>query len=158
MFILLYCFNKKGFNYMHFLWIDCEMTGLNLQKDKIIEMAAIITDENFNSIYENSWIFKINEEEINIMSEKVKTMHIESKLINQCLISKIDKKEIENELLVNLKKYTIEKDIFLAGNSVHYDLSFLRIEFPEIVNFLHYRILDVSSFKIIYKILFPNQK
>jgi oligoribonuclease len=141
---------------MHFLWIDCEMTGLNPQKDKIIEMACIITDEKFNSIYENSWAFKIKDEDVTIMNEKVKAMHLASGLIEKCLVSNECKKKVEEELLMNLKKYTLEKNVFLAGNSIHFDLAFLRLEFPKIVDFLHYRILDVSSFKIVNKIFSPN--
>ena len=136
---------------MHLLWTDCEMTGLDINKDFMLEISVILTDKKLNKIYEKSSIFYVEKIFLDKMNEICFNIHKNSGLYDLCLNSKNKYKETEDEILEFLKKNTKEKNVFLAGNSVHYDLVFIKKFMPNLANWLHYRILDVSSLKLIYQ-------
>jgi oligoribonuclease len=135
---------------MKLLWIDCEMTGLDIKKDKILELAAILTDINLNTIYENEWQFKSTEKILSKMSLECKKMHTWSGLCNSAKKSRTKYICAESELMNVFQKETKKNEVFLAGNSVHYDKAFIEKHMPKITGWMHYRILDVSSLKILY--------
>ena len=129
-------------------WIDLEMTGLDPLKDKVLEIAVIITDFDFNELESYECVIHQPEDVIANSNEWAKKTFSESGLFNRVQGSNTDENEVQRKLLLTVGKYFTEPAI-LAGNSIHQDRLFIRNYFPEFEKKLHYRMLDVSSFKII---------
>lgn len=139
------------------LWVDLEMTGLNPKKDRILEVAAIITDWDFNEIATFESAVKVSPK---IIKERMvgdfwdKFSDVKNSLIEQNKQSSSSSKEVEQELISFLNEYFKEdisnnEKIILAGNSIHQDRRFIRSEWKNLDELLHYRMLDVSSWKIV---------
>lgn len=135
------------------LWIDLEMTGLEPEKDKILEVAAIATDMKLNEVARYEAVVKVDEDLIK--SRMVgefweKNAKSRDALIKQNASGK-PAKEVERELLKFLDDNFTKKDIYLAGNSIHQDRKFIEREMPDLDKRLHYRMLDVSAWKIYFE-------
>ena len=138
------------------VWVDLEMTGLNIDTDHIIEMACIITDKNLN-------VLAIGPEIVIHQSESVmKDMdvwcteqHGKSGLTKQVIESDISLQQAESIMLAFVEKNTRKGHCPLAGNSVHADKKFLDKHMPSFINHLHYRIVDVSSIKELCRRWYP---
>ncbi|MBQ7201912.1 oligoribonuclease [Candidatus Saccharibacteria bacterium] len=134
------------------LWIDLEMTGLDPEKDKILEVAAIATDIELNEIARTEAIIKVDE---SLMKERmvgdfwVKNQASYDALFKQNATGQ-DVKKVEKHLLEFLDK-NFGAEIYLAGNSIHQDRKFIEREMPELNSRLHYRMLDVSAWKIYFE-------
>ena len=115
------------------LWVDLEMTGLEPDKDKILEVAAIATDMELNEVARYEAIVKVDE---NFMK---------SRMVGDFWVQ-----EVENELLKFIDK-NCTKELYLAGNSIHQDRKFIEREMPKLNERLHYRMLDVSAWKIYFE-------
>lgn len=135
-------------------WIDMEMTGLDVEKEVIIEVAALITDMNFNVLDSYEAVVNQPNTYLDKMDEWNKSHHSKSGLL-----AKIPRgappHEVEEALIALVKKHwpRIEKKEdkpVLAGNSIGQDRLFINKYLPEFGNLLHYRMLDVSSWKIIF--------
>lgn len=134
------------------LWIDLEMTGLDPTKDKILEVAAVATDMKLNEIATYEAIIKVDEE---LMKSRMVGGFWEknSKTRDALIAQNINGQPVavvERELLNFVKKH-FGKEIYLAGNSIHQDRKFLEREMPELNSKLHYRMLDVSAWKIYFE-------
>lgn len=134
------------------LWIDLEMTGLDPQRDKILEVAAIATDMQLNEIASYEAVVKVDEE---VMKSRMVGEFWEknSKSRDALMVQNRDGKpvaEVEKELLEFVGQY-FGQEIYLAGNSIHQDRKFLEQEMPELNKKLHYRMLDVSAWKIYFE-------
>lgn len=129
-------------------WIDLEMTGLNPLKDRVLEIAVIVTDFNFNELESYECVIHQPEDVIAGSNEWAKKTFSESGLFDRVRDSSADENEVQKKLLATVDKYFSEPAI-LAGNSIHQDRLFIRNYFSEFEKKLHYRMLDVSSFKII---------
>jgi oligoribonuclease len=134
------------------LWIDLEMTGLDPQKDKILEVAAIATDMQLNEIASFEAVVKVDEE---VMKSRMVGEFWEknSKSRDALMVQNRDGKpvaEVEKELLEFVGQ-NFGQEIYLAGNSIHQDRKFLEQEMPELNKKLHYRMLDVSAWKIYFE-------
>lgn len=134
------------------LWIDLEMTGLDPQKDKILEVAAIATDMQLNEIASFEAVVKVDEE---VMKNRMVGEFWEknSKSRDALMAQNQDGKlvaEVERELLEFVEQY-FGSEIYLAGNSIHQDRKFLELQMPELNKKLHYRMLDVSAWKIYFE-------
>ncbi|EFN83341.1 Oligoribonuclease, mitochondrial [Harpegnathos saltator] len=133
------------------------MTGLDVENNHILEIACLITDENLISVddYLNLIIYQPNEILEN-MTDWCKVQHKKSGLITACQSSKITLKEAEEIMLKYLKKHISYKVCPLAGNSIHTDYMFLRKYMPLVNDYLHYRIIDVSTIRELTRRWHPN--
>ena len=134
------------------LWIDLEMTGLEPEKDKILEVAAIATDMDLNEIATYEAVVKVDDKLIK--ERMVGEFWERNKESHDALVAQNENgrpaKEVERELLEFLDK-NFGKEIYLAGNSIHQDRKFIEREMPELNKRLHYRMLDVSAWKIYFE-------
>ncbi|GIZ38521.1 hypothetical protein CKM354_000193700 [Cercospora kikuchii] len=135
----------------HLVWIDCEMTGLNKDKDTIMSLACYITDYELNLLDDTGYeaVIHHTKEQLDQMGEWCTDHHGSSGLTQQCLDSTTTAEQASEELLAYIKKYCPErKKALLAGNTVHADKVFLSQEpWNPVVRHLHHRIFDVSAIK-----------
>lgn len=134
------------------LWIDLEMTGLDPVKDRICEVAAIATDMKLNEIANFSAIVKVDD--ALMKSRMVGEFWDKNSVSRDALIAQNKDgkpvKTVERELLEFLDDH-FGKEIYLAGNSIHQDRKFIEREMPDLNRRLHYRMLDVSAWKIYFE-------
>lgn len=143
------------------VWIDCEMTGLDPRKDKILEIAVLITNGNLELVDEQGiqFVIKTDKAVLNSMDEWCKTQHGKSGLTQACMTSPHTREYVSKAILEYIKKWVPKKrTAVLAGNSVHADRSFLVEEMPEVIDWLHYRIVDVSSIKELCRRWYPDNQ
>ena len=130
--------------------MDLEMTGLDPDRDRIIEIATIITDYDLNIIAEGPELAINQPEEVfHTMDDWNQTHHTKSGLWEKCLKSTISLAEAEKKTLDFIKEFCDEKTSPLCGNSIWQDRRFLAKHMREIEQWLHYRILDVSTIKLV---------
>ncbi|CAI5644551.1 small fragment nuclease [Oreochromis niloticus] len=140
------------------VWVDLEMTGLDVEKDQIIEMACLITDSDLNILAEGpNLIIKQPDELLEGMSEWCKEHHGKSGLTQAVRDSKITLEQAEYEFLSFVRQHTPPGQCPLAGNSVHADKRFLDKYMPQFMYHLHYRIIDVSTIKELSRRWFPEE-
>ncbi|KAK2879917.1 hypothetical protein Q8A73_023729 [Channa argus] len=140
------------------IWVDLEMTGLNIEKDQIIEMACIITDLDLNILAEGpNLIINQPDELLEGMSDWCKEHHGKSGLTQAVRDSKITLQQAEYEFLSFVRQHTPPGQCPLAGNSVHADKRFLDKFMPQFMYHLHYRIIDVSTIKELCRRWFPEE-
>ena len=141
----------------HLIWIDCEMTGLDLEKDVLLEIAVLVTDSELNVIGEGvDVVIRATDAQLASMNEYVTEMHTASGLITE-IPNGITPKEAEQKVLAYLTESgATEGKSPLAGNSVSVDRSFIARDMPALNNFLHYRTIDVSSVKELARRWFPR--
>ena len=139
------------------IWIDCEMTGLSLEKDVLVEIAVLVTDSELNVIVEGvDVVIKATPEQLAGMNEFVTTMHTTSGLITE-IPHGISVKEAEDRVLAYLESASTQPGKSpLAGNSVGVDRSFIARDMPRLNDYLHYRTVDVSSIKELTRRWFPK--
>lgn len=135
--------------YKPLVWIDCEMTGLDISKDHIIEICCIITDGNLNIIDEKGYesTVYVPKKVLDNMNEWCVNQHGKSGLTAKVLANPQQTlAKVQGELLEYIQSYIPDqRTSLLAGNSVHMDKFFMMKEFPQVINHLHYRLVDVSS-------------
>lgn len=134
------------------LWVDLEMTGLEPAKDKILEVAAIATDMDLNEIATYEATVKVDDK---IIKERMVGEFWERNKESYDALVAGNKNgrsvtEVERELIKFLDD-NFGKEIYLAGNSIHQDRKFIEREMPELNKRLHYRMLDVSAWKIYFE-------
>lgn len=140
------------------VWVDLEMTGLDIEKDQIIEMACIITDSDLNVLVEGpNLIIKQPDVLLDGMSDWCKEHHGKSGLTRAVRNSKITLQQAEYEFLSFVRQHTPPGQCPLAGNSVHADKRFLDKYMPQFMYHLHYRIIDVSTIKELCRRWFPEE-
>ena len=140
------------------IWIDLEMTGLNPQKDQILEIATIITDNNLSLIEEGpSLVIHTDENHLSGISQEVKNLFAKSDLIEKVRASHVGLQQAEEQTVAFIKKHCTPGLSPLCGNSVWTDRAFLAAHMPRIIELLHYRIIDVSSIKEIINRWYPNE-
>jgi len=145
--------NKKT----NLVWIDLEMTGLDPDKDVILEIATIITDEDLNIIEEGPCLaIHQSDAVLGVMNPWVREMHQESGLIERVRESKVTLKQAEKQTLDFIKKYCDPGEGRLCGNSVWKDRAFLGKYMPAILDSLHYRLIDVTAVKELVLRWYPN--
>ncbi|MDR5898143.1 oligoribonuclease [Halomonas vilamensis] len=134
------------------VWIDLEMTGLDPEKERIIEVATLITDADLNVVAEGPVIaVKQPDSLLDGMDEWCTKTHGESGLTARVKASQTDTASAERETLAFLQHYAVAGSSPMCGNSIHQDRRFLEREMPELLAFFHYRNLDVSTLKELAK-------
>lgn len=135
------------------VWIDCEMTGLDLSKDTVMSIACFVTDYEMNFLDEDGYeaFISHSQDQIDAMGDWCKAHHGKSGLSATCLDQTKSKtaEQVATELLEYIQKFCPErKKAILAGNTVHADKAFLVQEpYRKVMRHLHHRILDVSAIK-----------
>lgn len=139
------------------VWIDCEMTGLSLENDALIEVAALVTDAELNILGDGvDVVIKPSAQAVDQMNDFVRNMHTESGLINE-LDAGLSMKDAQKQVLDYIKSYVPEAGkAQLAGNSIGTDKTFLVRDMPELIDYLHYRVIDVSTIKELSRRWFPK--
>ncbi|OCL10826.1 ribonuclease H-like protein [Glonium stellatum] len=133
------------------VWIDCEMSGLDPETDTILEIACFITDYDLNLLEANGFevVIHHDKERLDRMGQWCREHHGASGLTQACMKSEIVPEQAADRLLQYIQKYVPHpRTALLAGNSVHADRAFLaKPPYNSVINYLHYRILDVSAIK-----------
>jgi oligoribonuclease len=135
-------------NPTHLIWLDLEMTGLDPTRDRIIEMATIVTDSNLNIIAEGP-VFAIHQPDslLDDMDDWNTKQHNGSGLVARVKASHVDEKQAEAATIEFLKKYVPLGKSPMCGNSIWQDRRFLARYMPELEKYFHYRMIDVSTLK-----------
>ncbi|MGZ5372384.1 MAG: oligoribonuclease [Aeromicrobium sp.] len=139
------------------VWIDCEMTGLSLHTDALIEVAALVTDFELNVIGDGiDLVIKPPQAALEQMNELVTNMHVSSGLINE-LDKGLTLREAEEAVLAYVREFVPEPGKApLAGNSIGTDRAFLARDMAALEEYLHYRVVDVSSIKELARQWYPR--
>lgn len=145
---------KKSFKPERILWVDLEMTGLDPVEDRILEVGAIITDWDFKEIARFEAVKKVGP---NLMKQRMvgefwdEFSDVRDALIAQNADGK-NGRTVENELLAFIDEHIgTEGKVLLAGNSIHQDRRFIANEWHRLDARLHYRMLDVSAWKVVFE-------
>ncbi len=140
------------------VWIDCEMTGLDLGSDLLIEVAALVTDSELNVLGEGvDVVVGATAEQMERMPEVVREMHASSGLTEEVLRATVTLQEAEQQVLAYVKEHVQEpRKAPLCGNSIATDRGFLVRDMPELDAWLHYRMVDVSSVKELARRWYPR--
>jgi oligoribonuclease len=139
------------------VWVDCEMTGLDINVDQICEIAVVVTDSELNELDPGLQIVvKPSDEALANMGEFVTKMHTDSGLIKE-IPKGVSIAEAEKQVLDYIKQWvTAERTAPLAGNSIGTDRMFLNRQMPTLDSYLHYRNVDVSSIKELTRRWYPR--
>lgn len=148
---------KTGKSNLNLVWIDCEMTGLDPQNDHILEIAVIITDKDLNVLAEGpNLVIHQSDEVLSGMGVWCVQTHGESGLTEKVKNSTLTLEECEKQVLEFVQEWTKKGKNCLAGNSIGQDAKFLEKHMPNLMDHLHYRIVDVSTVKELVKRWYPG--
>jgi oligoribonuclease len=140
------------------VWIDCEMTGLDPERHTLIEIAAIITDFDLNIIDRGPDLaIKVSPAKLKAMDAWPRRAHTRSGLLERAKRDGVPLAEAERQTVKFVKKHCQAGTAPLCGNSVWQDKRFITKYMPDLLDVLHYRIVDVSSLKLLIKHWYPNQ-
>src|ERR1700729_96338 len=139
------------------VWIDCEMTGLDLSSDALVEIACIVTDGELNAVDDGiDVLIKPPAQALEDMTDVVRDMHTSSGLLDE-LDGGITLTEAQDLVLAYVRQHVPEsRKVPLCGNSIATDRTFLARDMPELDAFLHYRMVDVSSIKELARRWYPR--
>jgi oligoribonuclease len=140
------------------VWIDCEMTGLDLGSDRLIEIAVLVTDADLNILGDGvDVVIHAEDAALDGMIEIVTKMHARSGLIDEVRTSTIDVPTAEAMVLEYIRTHVKQPNSApLAGNSIATDRGFIARDMPALDAFLHYRMIDVSSIKELCRRWYPR--
>lgn len=140
------------------VWMDMEMTGLNPETERILEVAVLVTDGELNVIAEGpNLVLRQPEKVLGAMDEWNTTHHGQSGLLTRVRESTVDEAQASAALLNFLGEHTKKKKAPLAGNSIHQDRRFVARYLPEVEDWFHYRNVDVSTIKELARRWYPKQ-
>lgn len=139
------------------IWIDMEMTGLDPERDKVLEIATLITDANLELIAEGpDLVVHQPDELLDNMGEWCTTHHGESGLTEASRASTLSVEQAERETLAFIEQHCQPGESPLCGNSIGQDRRFLRRHMPTLERFFHYRVVDVSTLKELVRRWYPE--
>jgi oligoribonuclease len=132
----------------YLVWLDMEMTGLEPERERIIELAIIVTDSHLVTIAESPvWVVHQSEEQLAAMDNWNKKTHGRSGLIDKVRASTLDEAAVEAEALAFVQKYVPKLTSPMCGNTIGQDRRFMLRYMPQLESWFHYRNLDVSTLK-----------
>jgi oligoribonuclease len=131
------------------LWVDLEMTGLDTDEHVIIEVAAEVTDWTFKTLASYEAVIHQSDEALERANPWAKDQHAKSGLTERIRSEGRPEKDVVHELVGFIQAQFGSEPAVLAGNSIHNDRLFIKKWWPEVDNLLHYRMLDVSSWKLV---------
>jgi len=140
------------------VWIDCEMTGLDLGKDALIEVAALVTGPELDVLGDGiDLVIHADDAALDAMPEVVREMHAKSGLTDEVRRSTVTMAQAEEAILAYIKQFVPNpRSAPLCGNSIATDRGFLARDMPTLDDFLHYRMIDVSSIKELARRWYPR--
>jgi oligoribonuclease len=140
------------------VWIDCEMTGLDLRRDVMIEIAALVTDSELNVLGDGvDLVIAAPTEKLAGMQTIVADMHAVSGLTELVRASALTTAEAEQRVLEYVRSHVVDaRTVPLCGNSIATDRAFIARDMPELDRYLHYRMIDVSSVKELCRRWYPR--
>ncbi|CAM3569667.1 oligoribonuclease [Smaragdicoccus niigatensis] len=140
------------------VWIDCEMTGLRLDADALIEVAALVTDADLNVLGAGvDIVIHADEDALASMPKVVADMHAKSGLTDEVRASAVTMAEAEEQILAYIREHIpVAGQAVLCGNSIATDRGFIARDMPKLDTFLHYRMIDVSSIKELCRRWYPR--
>ena len=140
------------------VWIDCEMTGLRPGTDKLIEVAALVTDSDLNVLGEGvDIVIHADDDALAAMPDVVTKMHENSGLTDEVRKSTVTLAEAEQQVLAYIREHVpVAGTAPLAGNSIATDRGFIARDMPDLDTYLHYRMIDVSSIKELSRRWYPR--
>lgn len=145
------CYNTNMMKIAKVLWLDMEMGGLDADKDAILEVAVIATDWDFKEIATYEAVVHQSDEVLAGMNEWCVTQHGASGLTDRVRESRLSLGDVERELVAFVCEHFEEDEkVILGGNSIHMDRQFIRKGLPKLEELLHYRMLDVSAWKVVF--------
>ena len=148
---------KNACDVTNLVWIDLEMTGLNPSRDVILEIATIITDNQLNILAQGpELVIHHSDEVLEAMTPWVKDVHTRSGLVDAVKKSHVRLEQAEAETLEFVKQYVAPKTAPLCGNSIWMDRSFIRRYMTTLDDYLHYRMVDVTTVKILVHEWYKN--
>jgi oligoribonuclease len=139
------------------VWIDLEMTGLDAEHDVIVEIACIVTDSNLVALDDGIQLV-VHQDEATLarMDDFVRTMHTKSGLLDEIATAPSDTAKAEKDVLAYVQQHvSLPRAAPMCGNSIGMDRRFLAKYMPELDNYVHYRSVDVSSFKELARRWYP---
>lgn len=141
------------------LWLDIETTGLK-DSDQILAIGVVLTGPALEQIWFKEWYVYHNNSIIAAMPLRVADMHTRSGLFGRIFDASrsVDMETIFDELMNMLAEHTKRKHVYLAGSSIHFDRRFIRRDCPPLDDWLHYRMLDVSTLRVIIDLFNPQPK
>lgn len=140
------------------VWMDMEMTGLAPDKERILEIAVLVTGAELDVVAEGpNLVLSQPEAVLSAMDEWNTTHHQQSGLLNRVRASTLDEAQASKAILEFLGAHTVKKKAPLAGNSIHQDRRFLARYLPEVEDWLHYRNVDVSTIKELARRWYPKE-
>ena len=132
----------------HLIWLDMEMTGLDPERERIIELAMIVTDGDLATVAESPvWVVHQSDAQLDAMDEWNKATHGRSGLIAKVLASTLDEAGVEAEALAFMQQYVPQGASPMCGNSIGQDRRFMVRYLPRLEAYFHYRNIDVSTLK-----------
>lgn len=140
------------------MWIDCEMTGLDLGKDALIEVAALVTDPDLKVLGDGvDLVIHADDAALDAMPDVVREMHAKSGLTDEVRRSTVTMAEAEEAVLTYVRQFVpAPRSAPLCGNSIATDRAFLARDMPSLDAHLHYRMIDVSSIKELCRRWYPR--
>ena len=136
----------------HLVWLDMEMTGLDPERERIIELAMIVTDSNLVTIAESPvWVVHQSDAQLDAMDDWNKNTHGKSGLVERVRASTLDEVAVEAEALAFVQQYVAKGGSPMCGNSIGQDRRFMVRYMPVLEDWFHYRNLDVSTLKELCK-------
>merc|ERR1712154_227203 len=140
------------------VWVDCEMTGLDINTDHLLEIAVVITDKDLNILAEGpNLVIHQTDEILDLMGEWCVNQHGKSGLTEKVKKSTTSLKDCENQVLDFIQQWTTKGMCPLAGNVVGTDKKFIEKYMPKVMEHLNFRIVDVESVAILAKQWYPKE-
>ncbi|MCU0933398.1 MAG: oligoribonuclease, partial [Thiobacillaceae bacterium] len=135
-------------NETHLVWIDMEMSGLDPDRDRVLEIALVVTDKNLDVVEEGP-VLVVHQDDavLNAMDNWNKSTHGKSGLIDKVKASTLTEAEVEQRVLAFMKRHVGERQSPMCGNSICQDRRFMARHMPKLEAYFHYRNLDVSTLK-----------